>query len=91
MQFIVLAACVTLFGGVLLIFEYTGLASDRHEVDRLQKELVVLQAENADVKDALYTATNINVLQARAADFGLTLERRPEYLNERQWLSDSSH
>jgi hypothetical protein len=77
-------------GGILLVCEYGAVASARFELGALKEQIVSLQVTNADLKETLVSMTGATKLREKASEFGLTLEKRPEYLNERQWLSDSS-
>jgi hypothetical protein len=88
--FMSLFACLAVGGGVFLICEYNAIASMRVEVSGLKESMVGLQVANADLKERLFSMTTVTKLKEKGTEFGLTLERRPEYLNERQWLSDSS-
>lgn len=85
-----LCALLVVGGGIFLICEYNAVASTRFEIATLKKQMVNLQVANADLKDTLFSMTTATKLGEKATEFGLTIEKRPEYLNERQWLSDSS-
>lgn len=88
--FMTLFAFLAVGGGIFLMCEYNAVASMRVEVSGLKGNMVGLQGANADLKERLFSMTTATKLKENATQFGLVLERRPEYLNERQWLSDSS-
>jgi hypothetical protein len=65
--------------------------SARYQVNSLKKQLADVSATNTDLKSQLYKMTDPVQLQTLAAKYNLTLERKPQYLNQNQWVSVSSY
>lgn len=89
-RFLILVFGILLLSGVLYIFEYNALAQSRFEVQSLKKDIVELEAVNADLKKELYKTIEPERLQELALTSGLVLEREPQFLSSDKWLSDSS-
>ncbi len=81
---------IVLVGSLTYIFEYNSLVDARFELKNLKAEIVKAEAQNADLKNALYKTVNPVLLEKEAVGAGLILERNPEYLSSNTWLSDSS-
>ncbi len=77
-------------GAGLYIFEYTSLANLKFQTRELKKELVKLQAQNADLAMNASTLRDPQKLQILGKEKGFIQERRPDYLRVSQWLSDFS-
>jgi cell division protein FtsL len=89
-NFLVILFVILLTGGVFYIFEYNSFVNTRYQLSALKKSVVELQASNADLKSDFYKVTDPAQFEKMAADRGLILERKPDYLKQDQWLSDSS-
>lgn len=89
-HFLLILFALLLVGGVLYIFEYNSLVNARFALNNLKKDLVGLQAQNADLKNQLYTVIDPAKLAALAASKGLILEGKPQYVTN-QWVPDSTH
>ncbi|MDI6734153.1 MAG: FtsL-like putative cell division protein [Patescibacteria group bacterium] len=76
--------------GLVYIFSYNSFVNARYELKELKKQVVELQAINADLKNKFYDVVKSEKLQALALERGLILEKRPEYIKSNQWLSDLS-
>ncbi|MDO8470286.1 MAG: hypothetical protein Q7S84_04735 [bacterium] len=72
---------VFLTAGVVYSREYRAFADSRHETERLQKELVILEARHVDLADTVFQAADPTILETTAAASGLSIERRPAYLS----------
>lgn len=72
---------VLLAAGVVYSREYRAFADSRHETERLQKELVMLEARHADLADTVFQAADPTTLETTAAASGLSIERHPAYLS----------
>ena len=88
--FLVAIFGVLLIGGLLYISLYNGLVDARHELSALQKSMVELETQNADLKNELFRMIDPGHLESYAVAAGLVMERHPAYLRHNQWLSDSS-
>ncbi|MDI6820648.1 MAG: hypothetical protein QMD65_00515 [Patescibacteria group bacterium] len=88
--FLALLFIVFLAVGLVYIFSYNSFVNARFQLKELKKQIVELQALNADLKDKFYQSIKPEGLQILALERGLVLERRPEYIKSNQWLSDSS-
>ncbi|MEK7512650.1 MAG: hypothetical protein AAB601_00435 [Patescibacteria group bacterium] len=91
LSFLIILGIVLGGGGLFYVFEYASVVEARSVKKALRAETVTLQVKNADLKNSLYSMTDAASLERLAKDLGLIMEKRPEYLNERQWLSVSSH
>jgi len=80
-SFFILIFVLLLVGGGIFIFEYNAFANVRHEKIKLKKDIIELQATNADFKNELYTAIDPSNLEMLAQNYNLTLEKKPSYLN----------
>jgi len=89
-RFLLLVFAIVLVGSLTYIFEYRSLVDARFELKNLREEIVKAEAQNADLKNALYNVVNPVLLEKEAVAAGLILERKPEYLTRNTWLSDSS-
>jgi hypothetical protein len=83
---------ITIFvGGIFYVLEYNSLVNARYEASSLKKQIADASATNIDLKNNLYKMTDPVQLDSLAAKYQLTLERRPQYINQNQWVSDSSY
>ncbi|MGC9603266.1 MAG: hypothetical protein ABSF47_02240 [Minisyncoccia bacterium] len=83
---------LTIFvSGIFYVLEYNSFVSARYQVNSLKKQLADVSATNTDLKSQLYKMTDPVQLQTLAAKYNLTLERKPQYLNQNQWVSVSSY
>jgi cell division protein FtsL len=89
-RFFALILGILLFGGVVYIFQYNSLVDTRFEIRSLKEKIVELEASNADLKNAIYEATEPEKLRLFAVNSNLILEKNPEFLSSDKWLSDSS-
>ncbi len=71
---------VILFGGIVYIKQYNALANSRYELRALKQEMVSLEVKNADLKNELYQITDASKFDALAEEYGLVLERQPQYI-----------
>ncbi|MEK7630289.1 MAG: hypothetical protein AAB432_02835 [Patescibacteria group bacterium] len=89
-KFLLVLFALILSGGLVYIFEYNSFVNARYELASFKKELVSLQASNADLKNQLFeTLAPVNLRQVAQVK-NLVLDQRPSYLRQNQWLSDSS-
>ena len=88
--FIAILFTLIIGGGVLYIFEYNGVADARFDVVALKRQVQDLEVKNADLKNSLFSYTDPQKLEAAATNFNLTLDKKPQYLNQQQWLSAST-
>lgn len=90
-SFLVPLFLLLVLGGGLYILEYNLLASTRFEVDELKQAVERAREVNAELKNALYEKLDPSKLKPLAAEYGLTLDRTPEYLSFTPWRSVSSY
>lgn len=82
---------ITIFvGGIFYVLEYNSFVNARYQVSVFKKQIADAAAANADFKNNLYKMTDPVQLDLLASKYQLTLERRPQYINQNQWVSDSS-
>ena len=79
-SFLVVLFCILFIGGGIYIFTYNSFVAHRHTVNGLEDRIVAAEVENADLKKSLYRTLDPVLLEARAAEYGLILDRKPEYL-----------
>lgn len=89
-RFLAFLFVMILAGGIFYILEYNSFVSVRYGVNSLRKEIADASAMNADLKSGLYKMTDPVQLGSLAPRYRLTLERKPQYLNQNQWVSVSS-
>jgi hypothetical protein len=77
-------------GGIFYVLEYNSFVNIRYQVNSLKKQIADASAANTELKNNLYKMTDPVQLDSLAQKYQLTLERRPQYLNQSQWVSDSS-
>ena len=90
-RFLILLFIIIFAGGIFYVLEYNSLVNARYEVSSLKKQIADATAANIDLKNNLYKMTDPVQLDSLAAKYQLTLERRPQYINQNQWVSDSSY
>jgi len=90
-RFLILLFVVIFVGGIFYVLEYNSLVNARYEVSSLKKQIADASTANIDLKNNLYKMTDPVQLDSLAAKYQLTLERRPQYINQNQWVSDSSY
>lgn len=90
-RFLIFLFVVIFAGGVFYVLEYNSLVNARYQVNSLKKQIADASTANADLKNSLYKMTDPVQLDSLAAKYQLTLERRPQYINQSQWVSDSSY
>jgi cell division protein FtsL len=78
-------------GGIFYVLEYNSFVSARYQVNSLKKQISDAITANTDLKNQLFKMTDPVELQTLAAKYNLTLERKPQYLNQNQWVSVSSY
>lgn len=69
-----------IFEAVLSIFAYNQNVRLTHALSLSQKSLGDFQAQNADLKNKLYTILDFKNADQLAEKLGLIKERKPEYL-----------
>ena len=79
-RFFAVFFAVLVFGGVTYIYEYNRVANARFEAKTLKQEIVKLEGEGAELKNALYQATDPEKLYQLTKDFNLTVQQKPQYL-----------
>ena len=72
---------ILLVAGVVYSREYRTFADSRHEAERLEKEVVTLEARHADLADEVFRAADPTAFETAAAASGLSIERHPAYLS----------
>jgi len=90
-RFFILFAFIVLSGGIFYVFEYNSFVNTRYQVMTLKGKIAEAEANNVSLKNEYYKMTDPVYLEALVPKYGLTLERRPEYLEQSKWVSDSSH
>ncbi|MDP3975242.1 MAG: hypothetical protein Q8P88_03090 [Candidatus Jorgensenbacteria bacterium] len=90
-HFLVSLFALLVVGGGFYILEYNSLAAERYEVRDLKKAVERAREVNADLTNALYERLDPSKLKPLAADYGLTIDRNPEYLTFSPWRSVSSY
>jgi cell division protein FtsL len=90
LKFILLIFAVIFAGGLFYIYQYNQLVNLKHRIANLEEAIVRSHVLNTDLKDGLYRLTEPAVLKAAAFEKGLILDAKPDYLEIKQWLSDSS-
>ncbi len=91
LRFLVLLFLTIFVSGIFYVLEYNSLVSARYQVNSLKKQIADASAANTDLKSQLYKMTDPVQLNSLAAKYNLTLERKPQYLNQNQWVSVSSY
>ena len=76
--------------GIFYVLEYNSFANTRYQVNSLKERIADASTANADFKNILYKMTDSVRLNSLAPQYQLTLERKPQYLSQNQWVSDSS-
>ena len=79
-SFLIVLFCVLFVGGGIYILTYNSFVAHRHTVNGLEDRIVAAEVENADLKKSLYRILDPVLLEVRAAEYGLILDRKPEYL-----------
>lgn len=72
-----------LFEAGLSIFAYNQSVQLNHSLKESHKIIEAARADNADLKNQLYLALDIENSDVLAGKFGLVKERKPEYLAQR--------
>lgn len=67
----------------LSIFAYNQSVQLNHSLKENHKIIEAARADNADLKNQLYLALDIENSDVLAGKFGLVKERKPEYLAQR--------
>jgi len=65
---------------ILSVFFYNVNVDLRYLTESFRKDIVRLEAENAELHDAIYQQLDFGNLEAVAKDLGLVRENKPEYL-----------
>ena len=87
-RFFILVFGMGIIGGVLCIKEYTAFANARHEVKLLKASIAEAKSKNIDLKNQLYTITDLENLKSLEETRVLVLESHPKYLLEsNKWVS----
>ncbi len=86
-RFLAFLFVMILAGGVFYVLEYNSLVSARYQVNSLKKQMADASAMGADLKSGLYKMTDPVQLGSLAPKYQLTLERKPQYLDQNQWVS----
>lgn len=74
---------LVLFEAALSIFSYNQSVRLNYSLKENHRKTEIVKAENADLKNQLYLALDIDNADVLAAKFGLIKERKPEYLAQR--------
>ena len=90
-RFLIFLFIAIFIGGIFYVLEYNSLVNARYQVNSLKKQIADASTVNIDLKNKLYKMTDPVQLNALAAKYQLTLERKPQYINQNQWVSDSSY
>ncbi len=90
-RFFVLLAIVVLAGGIFYVFEYNSFVNTRYQVTTLKNKIADAETMSAGLKSTYYKMTDPVHLETLVPEYHLTLERRPDYLEQSKWVSDSSH
>ena len=77
--FLSLCLLAGLAGGTY-VASYRSFADDRHEIERLEKEIISLEAANVTLTERAVVTTDPGALESLAAARGLSLDRRPVFL-----------
>ena len=90
-RFILLLIVMVVTGGILYVLEYNSFVNARYQANALKSNVAEEVGENTDLENSLYKMTDPVKLDSLASKYQLTLERKPQYLNQNQWVSDSSY
>lgn len=90
-RFLIFLFATVFVSGIFYVLEYNSLVNARYQASSLKKQIADAAAINADLKDNLYKMTDPVRLDLLAKEHQLTLERKPQYINQYQWVSDSSY
>ncbi|MDO8466866.1 MAG: hypothetical protein Q7S83_01865 [bacterium] len=74
---------LVLFEAGLSIFAYNQSVQLNYSLKENHKKTEIVRAENADLKNQLYLALDIENADVLAGKLGLIKERKPEYLAQR--------
>ncbi|TSA44829.1 hypothetical protein D4R51_03065 [bacterium] len=89
-RFLIFFFFTIFIGGIFYVLEYNSFVNARYEASALKKQIADVSTANADLENNLYKMTDPVQLGSLAPKYQLTLERKPQYLNQNQWVSDSS-
>ncbi len=87
--FIIVGLCVCVFvvQALFLVAMYTKSVNIRHEISQLRDRTLVLQSNNAKIKDALFAQFSRDSVTTFADSRGLVKEEHPVYLRTAsQWV-----
>ncbi len=71
---------LVLFEAALSVLFYNQNVQLNHATKENQKKIEIVRSENADLKNQLYLALDLESSDVLAAKFGLVKERKPDYL-----------
>ncbi|MEK7505996.1 MAG: hypothetical protein AAB377_03315 [Patescibacteria group bacterium] len=91
LRFLILFFVAIFASGIFYVLEYNSLVNARYQASSLKKQIADATAANADLKNNLYKMTDPVKLDLLAKEHHLILERKPQYINQYQWVSDSSY
>ena len=80
-------ATTTVIAAVLGVFLYNQLINIRHEISRQEENLQKIEVANAELKNNLYQITDAKNLETSAAQNGLVLEKKPQYLKNESLIA----
>lgn len=89
--FVIQFFVLIIIGSVFYIYHYNLLAENRFKLSELKEAIITAEVESAELKNKFYGAINPAELKLLAVDYNLVLDKNPDYLNIRQWVSDSSY
>ena len=68
------------FGAYVSILLYNGIVNLRHGISESEEEISRLEAANADLKNKLYSVTEIENLKLLGSKSNLIPDRKPEFI-----------
>lgn len=79
--------CIALTASVVyLIVVYNHVVNLEHNLSRLESHYRLLETENAEIKEQIFTLFTTQNLEAFAAERQLIQEKNPRYFTDQQWL-----
>ncbi len=89
-RFIMFLLSFILMAGISYILMYNSLVNARYQVTNLKSQITEAVNVNNNLKSEVFNITSPQSLNSLAVKYNLVLDTKPEYLSEKQWVSDSS-
>ncbi|MDO8516220.1 MAG: hypothetical protein Q7S28_03155 [bacterium] len=89
---VIVALVIPVIAGVVwVIIIYNQTVSLHRNVSRMETEMKSLEADNADLKDRIFTLFDTDHVRALAASRGLIQEKKPTYIESSPWVIASHY